>query len=101
MLVRTPYDQNWHASVDGETAQVLAADYVVQGIPVPAGNHTILLSYVDPSVGYGLAGTAASIGVLIAAAVALGVRTRWTGSSHPSPDDRSGTTDAGGTEPSV
>ena len=101
VLVRTPFDQDWHASVDGQPARVLAADYVVQGIPVPAGNHTILLSYVDPSVGYGLAGTAASIGVLIAAAVALGVRTRWTGSSHPSPDDRSGTTDAGGTEPSV
>src|SRR5207249_11767919 len=54
VLVRTPYDQNWHASVDGETAQVLAADYVVQGIPVPAGDHTIVLSYTDPSVRYGL-----------------------------------------------
>ena len=76
VLVRTPYDQNWHASVDGETAQVLAADYVVQGIPVPAGDHTIVLSYTDPSVRYGLAGTAAAIGALLAAAIALGLRAR-------------------------
>jgi Bacterial membrane protein YfhO len=76
VLVRTPYDQNWHASVDGETAQVLAADYVVQGIPVPAGDHTIVLSYTDPSVGYGLAGTAAAICALLAAAIALGLRAR-------------------------
>ena len=101
VLVRTPYDQNWHASVDGEPAQVLAADYVVQGIPVPAGDHTIVLSYIDPSIGYGLAGTAASIGALLAAAIALGLRTRRGRSSHPSPDDRSGTMDADRIGPST
>jgi len=78
VLVRTPYDQNWHASVDGEPAQVLPADYVAQGIPVPAGNHTIVLSYTDPSIGYGLAGTAAAIGALLAAAITFGLRARKT-----------------------
>jgi hypothetical protein len=96
VLVRTPYDQNWHASVDGAPAPVLAADYVVQGIPVPRGNHTIMLSYADPSIGYGLAGTAAAIGVLLAAAIVLGLRARRAGSSSPPGDDRPETTSAGG-----
>ncbi|TMK59614.1 MAG: YfhO family protein, partial [Actinobacteria bacterium] len=85
VLVRTPFDEGWHASVDGEPAQVLAADYVVQGIPVQAGSHTIVVSYVDPSIGYGLAASAASISVLLAAAIALGLRSRRARSLDPSP----------------
>jgi hypothetical protein len=68
----------------------------VQGIPVPPGNHTIVLSYVDPSIGYGLAGTAVAIGVLLAAAIVLGLRARRAGSSSPPRDDRSEATSGGG-----
>ncbi len=53
VLVRNPYDENWKASVDGKPVPVLAADYLVQGIPVARGHHTILLSYEDPPSGTG------------------------------------------------
>jgi uncharacterized membrane protein YfhO len=34
---------------------VLRADYLLQGVPVPAGHHEIRLTYRDPTVGVGLA----------------------------------------------
>ena len=80
VLVRNPYDENWKASVDGRPVPVLAADYLVQGIPVARGNHTIQLSYEDPTIGYGLAGTAASGGLLFAIAIGLALQ---AGRSNP------------------
>jgi hypothetical protein len=76
VLVRNTYDPNWHASVDGRPVKVLPADYVVQGIPVSAGRHVVRVWYDDPTIGYGLAGSAAAIALLLGAAVVLRVRSR-------------------------
>lgn len=35
----------WRAFVDGKPAQVLTADYVLRAVPLPAGEHTVLLVY--------------------------------------------------------
>lgn len=71
VLIRTPYDPNWHAKVDGRPAPLLVADYVVQAVPVRAGRHRIDLAYDDPWIGYGLLGSAAVLAVLLALAVVL------------------------------
>ena len=76
VIVRNPYDENWKASVDGKPVAVLAADYMVQGIPVARGEHTIVLSYEDPTIGYGLAGTGASICLLLGFAIGLTIKGR-------------------------
>ena len=76
VVVRNVYDPGWHAVVDGRPVRVLPADYLVQGIPVPPGRHTILLSYDDPSVGYGLLGSALSLAVLLGLAGLLVRRER-------------------------
>jgi hypothetical protein len=68
VLVRTAFGPNWHAEVDGRPAPVLRVDGVVQGVPVAAGTHTIELRYDDPWIGYGLAGSALAIAVLLSAA---------------------------------
>src|SRR5439155_17927813 len=84
VLVRNAYDPNWHATVDGQPAPVLAADYIDQGVPVPAGKHTIALSYDDPAVGYGLVGTALSLVALLGSAAVLRARRKSrTGPNHP------------------
>jgi len=85
VLVRNVYDPNWHATVDGRPVRVLPADYLVQGIPVPAGRHTISLTYDDPSIGYGMIGTALSLVILLGVAGFI----RYRGNrAHavPSPD---------------
>jgi hypothetical protein len=76
VLVRNVYDPGWHATVDGHAAPVIAADYLVQGVPVPAGRHTIRLEYDDPWVGRGLLGSGAALTLLMGAALLLQRRAR-------------------------
>jgi hypothetical protein len=76
VLVRNPYDANWHATVDGHPSTVFPADYLVQGIPVPAGHHVIRLTYDDPSIGWGLVGSVLTLIALFGAAGVLRARAR-------------------------
>jgi hypothetical protein len=60
--VQTASDQNaflvysesffpgWKAEVDGQPASVFRTDGVLLGIPVPAGEHTVVLAYRPPSL---------------------------------------------------
>ena len=73
VLVRNVYDPHWSATLDGRPVPVLAADYLVQGIPVPPGRHTIVVSYEDPTIGQGLAGTGLSVALLLGGALALAI----------------------------
>jgi hypothetical protein len=50
VVVRNSYDTGWSATVDGQPAPLLATDYLVQGVPVPAGRHEIRLVYRDDAV---------------------------------------------------
>jgi hypothetical protein len=80
VLVRNTYDPNWHASVDGRPVKVLAADYVIQGIPVPSGRHVVRVWYDDRTIGYGLAGSAMAVALLLGGAAFLRFRSRRVGS---------------------
>jgi hypothetical protein len=80
VLVRTPFARGWHARVDGRDVRMLPADFLVQGVPVPAGRHRIHLTYDDPSIGYGLAASIVGLGVLVAVVVVGRRRDRRTGS---------------------
>jgi len=66
VLVRNVWDRNWRATVDGKPVPVMPADYVDQGVPVPEGRHTILLAYDDPTIGYGMLGSAIAVTGLLA-----------------------------------
>jgi hypothetical protein len=54
VLIRNPWDENWNATVDGKSVPLLHADYVMQGVAVPEGTHTIDLYYRDTAIGTGL-----------------------------------------------
>jgi hypothetical protein len=79
VLVRTVFDPNWQATVDGRPVQVLAANFVDQGIPVPAGRHIIVLAYRDPRIGQGLVGSALALAALFSAAAVVHRRRRHPG----------------------
>jgi hypothetical protein len=71
VVVRNVYDRHWHAEVDGRSAPVLAADYLVQAVPVPSGHHRVVLRYDDPTIGYGLLGSGIAVmGLLLGALLA-------------------------------
>ena len=75
VLVRTPFDRRWGATLDGRSASILVADYFLQGIPVTAGRHTVTLSFPDAAIGYGLVGSAVALFLLLGAAAAAA----WSG----------------------
>jgi hypothetical protein len=93
VLVRIAYDAGWSATVDGRSVDVVPADGFLQGIPVPRGGHTLVLSYRDPSVFDGLRWSAAVWTALLAAFLAALVvewrraaRSNASSSTRP-PDD--------------
>ncbi len=42
------YEPDWKASVDGKPVPVLRADYLMIGVPIPPGGHTVVLEYAPP-----------------------------------------------------
>jgi hypothetical protein len=54
LVIRNAYDRGWQATVDGKPAKVLLTDYLLQGVVVSAGNHTVDLTYHDPWIGRGV-----------------------------------------------
>ncbi|MGH2681992.1 MAG: YfhO family protein, partial [Actinomycetota bacterium] len=86
LVIRNPFDPGWRATVDGRPAPVLVADGFLHAVPVPAGRHTVVLSYDDPWIGYGLAGSALSLAALLGASVwARAQRRRRPGGRFRSP----------------
>ena len=78
VLVRNAYERNWHATVDGRPAPVLPADSLIQAVPVGPGRHVVRLAYDDPTIGYGLLGSALSLVALAAAAALFAAKERRT-----------------------
>jgi hypothetical protein len=70
VVVHNSFDPGWHARLDGRPVPILHADYLVQGVMVPAGDHTLDLSYDDPWIGYGAAGSTVAV-MLLAGVAAL------------------------------
>ena len=71
VVIRNAYDPGWRARVDGRSSPVFPADAIDQGVVVPAGHHVIELSYVDPSIGYGLFGSGLALVALAIGAALL------------------------------
>ena len=76
LLIRNSWDENWSATVDGAPADVLPADYFLQGVPVAAGKHTVKLTYEDPNIVPGAIGTGISVLVLLLGAAIAGLLER-------------------------
>jgi hypothetical protein len=61
----------WSAAVDGEPAPLYRANYVMRAVPVAAGEHTVVMTYLPGSFTAGaivsLLAVAALIGVVVAA----------------------------------
>ena len=51
-VLTLPYDENWRAELDGEAVEAQAAGYLL-GVEVPAGSHTLTLTYTQPGIGAG------------------------------------------------
>jgi hypothetical protein len=73
LLVRNAWDVNWSATVDDRPADVLPANYFLQGVPVAAGEHTVRLTYSDPKIVPGAVGSGIAVLVLLLGASIAGL----------------------------
>ena len=50
LVVNEGYDPGWVAELDGQPVPVWRANLTFRGIPIPAGEHTVVLAYRPPGV---------------------------------------------------
>lgn len=48
LLLNDKHDPNWKVSVDGKPAALLRCNFLMRGVQVPAGEHTIRFDFVPP-----------------------------------------------------
>ena len=65
LLVRNAFDRNWHATLDGKPVPILVADYLMQAVAVPPGDHMVEIEYRDTAVGKGLLASAVAWALLL------------------------------------
>jgi uncharacterized membrane protein YfhO len=87
LFLSVPYSTGWTATVDGKPADTIRVNTTYTGVPVDAGKHSVVLTYVTPGL---VPGIIAAIVALIGFAVVRLVRrasrrsgSRGTGSYSP------------------
>jgi hypothetical protein len=65
LIVSEVYYPGWRATIDGVPAELVRTDYILRGLCVPAGQHTVELVYDPPLLKVGLAITAITAVLLI------------------------------------
>jgi hypothetical protein len=63
LLLNDHYDPNWHVTLDGQPTQLFHANYIMQGIFVPAGKHTVEYNFSMPSKPFYVTVTAIILGL--------------------------------------
>jgi Bacterial membrane protein YfhO len=79
LLLNDRYDPHWKVTVDGKPAQLLRCNFVMRGVYLAPGTHTVGFAYILPNRALYLTLSAAGAGLLLG--VFLGVR-RCQGAQH-------------------
>lgn len=79
LVVSEMFYPGWEATIDGERAPIILANYLLRAVYVPAGKHRIEMRYTAPAVRNGAIISAATLIFL----VALLIRTRRAKQTHP------------------
>ena len=64
LVIQTPFDPGWHATIDGNSTPTLVVDSGLLGLVVDGGSHAVKLSYCPPFLLSGLITTLISLLVL-------------------------------------
>jgi hypothetical protein len=86
LVVSEIYADGWRAYVDGRRVEILPTDYILRGVPIPAGAHTVELRYEPLSLRVGLPISAVTTLAMLAVFAAAG----WSRLRRYSPAVRSG-----------
>ena len=66
MVYNDKYSENWRVWVDGKEEKLYRANFIMRGVPLGAGQHTVVMKYSQPMTGLyvSLVGMAIGLGVL-------------------------------------
>ncbi len=78
LMLSEIYYPAWHAYVDGTPVRMYRADYALRAVPVPAGEHTVVLGFESGALKLGLLISLATYAVLMALAASLVLARRGT-----------------------
>ncbi len=67
----------WEARIDGQPTPIYQTDYLLRGLPLPAGHHSVRFTFRSKTLYAGAALSAAALLSLIAIAAAGAFKTRW------------------------
>jgi len=82
LVLTDTYYPGWRATVDGEPAEILAADHAFRAVMLEAGEHTVVFEYLPFSFQFGV-WISGGAGVLLALALVAGwARARGSSYSH-------------------
>ena len=65
LLLNDHYHSDWHVTVDGQPAPMLRCNYIMRGVQLAAGDHTVLFSYKSPMGGLKVTLTAYAVSVVL------------------------------------
>ena len=69
LLLNDKYDPDWKVTVDGKPAPLLRANFIMRGVQVPAGDHTVEFRFAPKVTGLYITLMAIALGVLLCAIV--------------------------------
>ena len=82
MLLNDKYDPNWSVSVDGKPAELLRCNFMMRGVYLPAGSHTVELKFSLPSKPLYVTLTAIVVGILLSGLLVILTRKPQTSSAQ-------------------
>jgi hypothetical protein len=65
LLLNDKYDPNWRVTVDGQPAPLLRCNYIMRGVYLPAGAHTVEFQFSLPSKPLYITLSAIGVGILL------------------------------------
>lgn len=65
LFFRLPYSNGWHATVDGENAEIVRANIGFMAVKLPKGDHQVSLTYETPGFAIGSALSVCSIAGMV------------------------------------
>jgi uncharacterized membrane protein YfhO len=65
LLLNDKYDPHWDVTVDGKPAELLRCNFIMRGVPVPAGPHTVDFQFRIPHKPLDITLTAMGLGLLL------------------------------------
>ena len=81
LLLNDQYDPNWRVTVDGQPAELLRCNYLMRGVYLPAGAHTVEFTFSLPHQLLYVTLSAISLGILLGGYLLLAGRKSVTSRS--------------------